>query len=87
MALDDPHAAPRASLDGFWGRLHELEDRHREARRAHEQSRRRLEATRSAPDDELRQCWAAYCESIARLDAATSELELFRGGAIQAFAD
>jgi hypothetical protein len=87
MALDDSRAFPRASLDAFWARLHELEDRHREARRLHEQARRRLEATRTAPDDELRQCWAAYCESIAGLDDATSELELFRGGAIQAFAD
>jgi hypothetical protein len=87
MALDDPRAAPPASLDAFWLRLHSLEEAHRVARRNHERARRQLEVCRGASPGELRSCWEEYCEAIAALDEVTSELELFRGGSIHAFAD
>jgi chromosome segregation ATPase len=87
MALDDPRAIPPGSLHVFWDRLRKLEEQHREAKRQHESARRRLEASRGAVDGELRQCWEAYCDAIANLDATTSELEQFRGGAIRVFAD
>jgi hypothetical protein len=87
MALDDPRVTPRRDLGDFWLRLEALESDHRDARREHDLARRRLEAARGAADQDLKQSWDAYCDAIARLDAATAELENFRGAEIRAFAE
>lgn len=67
---------PREWLDaGFWEKLDRLESRRRRAHTQHESAQRDLERLTPSESADLRRAWERYCEVIAELERASSEIE------------
>jgi len=67
---------PREWLDaGFWEKLDRLESRRRRAHSQHECAQRDLERLKPNESAELRLAWDRYCEVIAELERAATDIE------------